>query len=125
MATVQRLNRELARRLREERRRLGLTQESLAEKAGVSANFLAHLERGTRGVSLETLCRLAEAMSIQPASLLSHGPAPRGSGEREQDIRRLAVRLKGLGRMEKQLVLHIAEVVGSWKLAQRGGRRGR
>ena len=46
-----------------QRHTLHLTQEKLAERAGLSVNFLSKLERGTsRTVSAETLQRLANAL---------------------------------------------------------------
>ena len=54
------------------RKKVGLTQEMLAEKVGISLNFLAQVEGigTTRGVSLETLFKLAEALDIPPSKLL-------------------------------------------------------
>ena len=50
----------------------GYTQEELAEKIGMSWNFLAQVEGvGTmRGVSLETLFKIADALDIQPGKLI-------------------------------------------------------
>lgn len=46
-------------RLRRER---GATQEYLAEAADISAVFVSQLENGKRVPSLETLCRIANAL---------------------------------------------------------------
>ena len=48
-------------RLRQDRH---LTQEQLAELAGVTASAISQAESATRGLSLETLTRLAEELSI-------------------------------------------------------------
>ena len=47
------------------RKKRGYTQENLAEKVGISLNFLAQVEgTGTiRGISLETLFKMAVAPS--------------------------------------------------------------
>jgi len=42
----------------------GLTQAQLADRAGVSRNTLARLERGDGGVSLENLLRVLRALGI-------------------------------------------------------------
>ncbi len=54
------------------RKKAGFTQEILAEKIGKSVNFLSQIEgTGTvRGVSLETLFKIADILSIPPAKLL-------------------------------------------------------
>lgn len=58
-------------RVRAARRRLGMTQEELAEKAGISPSFLGHIERGTRIASLETLVLLCNALHVTPQALLT------------------------------------------------------
>lgn len=54
------------------RKKAGYTQEAFAEKINKSVNFLAQVEgTGTiRGVSLETLFKIADVLGIPPAKLL-------------------------------------------------------
>lgn len=54
------------------RKKAGLTQEVFAERIGRSVNFVAQVEGpGTvRGVSLETLFKIAQVLQISPAKLL-------------------------------------------------------
>ena len=54
------------------RKKAGFTQEVLAERIGKSVNFLSQVEgTGTvRGVSLETLFKIADILGIPPAKLL-------------------------------------------------------
>lgn len=59
----------LARRIRERRTERGLTQEALAERAGISANYLAKLELGWKTPSVDTLVRLARALGVQVCDL--------------------------------------------------------
>lgn len=49
-----------------------MTQEMLAEKAGISLNFLAQIEApGTRcGLSMDTLFAIADALKVAPSRLL-------------------------------------------------------
>lgn len=58
-------------RVRTLRRQMGITQEVLAEKVGISASFLGHIERGTRVASLETLVALCNTLNTTPEYLLS------------------------------------------------------
>ena len=54
------------------RRQKGLTQEQLAEKAGLSLGFLGQIEAPNLavGLSLATLFSIAEALQIPPSKLL-------------------------------------------------------
>jgi transcriptional regulator with XRE-family HTH domain len=66
----------LAGRVRHERARAGLTLEALAEKAGVSDSFIAHIETGRKKPSLVTVHRLAVALSLPLSDLLSEDLPP-------------------------------------------------
>lgn len=61
-------------RVRELRRRAGLTQESLAERAHLHRNYVGGVERGERNISLINIVELARALSVRPAQLLKHLP---------------------------------------------------
>lgn len=52
------LYKEIGMNIRNHRIAKKLTQEELAEKAGISLSFLGHIERGTRKLSVDTLHRL-------------------------------------------------------------------
>ena len=56
------------------RKRKGYTQEQLAEKIGMSWSFLSQLEANngavTKGMSLNTLFSIAEALDIPASELL-------------------------------------------------------
>lgn len=51
------------------REELGLTQEDLAEKAGIHRTYLSDIERGTRNLSLINIEKLAAALSMSMAKL--------------------------------------------------------
>jgi transcriptional regulator with XRE-family HTH domain len=50
---------------------LGLTQEELAERAGIHRTYLSDVERGTRNLSLVNIERLASALSISMSELFT------------------------------------------------------
>lgn len=58
--------------IRETRKAKGMTQEQLAQAAGISQNYLSQLESGTRtSTSLDTLKALAAALGITTDALLA------------------------------------------------------
>ena len=61
---------DLGKRVKQQRKLAQMTQEKLAEKAGISFAFVGHIERGTRKASLETLVKLANALKVSPDTLL-------------------------------------------------------
>ena len=66
---------ELGRRLVELRGRHGLSQAQLAERAGVSRNFLGAVERGSQNLDAWRLRRHAEALPIPCGVLIGEIPA--------------------------------------------------
>lgn len=52
------------------RRAKGLTQEQLANAAGVSRPQIANIESGRSDMPTETLLRFAKALGVRPAELL-------------------------------------------------------
>ncbi len=48
----------LAERLREERRRCGMTQEQLAEKIGTKKSYISRIENGKADIQLTTLFKI-------------------------------------------------------------------
>lgn len=56
------------RRLRHERR---MTQEELAERAGISSRYVGAVERADVSASVTVLGQIAEALMIEPSELLS------------------------------------------------------
>ncbi len=52
------------------RKRLGLTQEEVAERSGVHATEVSRIEAGKRDPKVSTLERLAAAVELTPGRLL-------------------------------------------------------
>ena len=57
-------------RLKKVRAQRRLSQEELADKAGVSRQYLSRLEIGRHDPSLSTLVKLAKALRVKPGELL-------------------------------------------------------
>ncbi len=61
----------LARRLRAERAKIGISQEELADRAHIHRTFVGSVERAERNVSIDNIERLAIALEIDIAQLLT------------------------------------------------------
>jgi transcriptional regulator with XRE-family HTH domain len=64
------LKKAMAVNLRRERHAKELTQEELADRAGLSARYLGSIERATVSASVSVLGRLAQALRIDPCELI-------------------------------------------------------
>jgi transcriptional regulator with XRE-family HTH domain len=56
--------------LRELRQARELTQETLADRAGLSANYVGDAERGERNISVRALWQLADGLGVPAWELL-------------------------------------------------------
>ena len=74
----------LARNLKENRRRLGITQPELAERAGMSTQYLAMIEIARKFPTADMLERLAAALGINPHELFSVDVSPERAMEKLQ-----------------------------------------
>lgn len=57
------------RAVRKRRRELDLSQEELAERAGLHRNYVSDIERGDRNPSLENIQKLAKALDMRVSAL--------------------------------------------------------
>lgn len=63
------LRKRLAANLRTLRGAQGLSQESLADAAGIHRTFVSQVERELKNVSLDSIRKLANALGVDPAEL--------------------------------------------------------
>jgi len=64
-------------RVRQERALLGISQEELADRAGVHRTYIGSVERGERNVGVLTVIRLARALGVAPGALFSPPSKPK------------------------------------------------
>ena len=59
------------------RGQLGISQEELAQRAGLHRTYISDIERGARNPTLKTLSRLAVALEISASKLIRMAEASR------------------------------------------------
>ena len=64
------LRRILAQNLRRVRQERGLSQEELADLAGINRNYVGMIERGENAATVDVLEALARALVVEAADLL-------------------------------------------------------
>ncbi|QEY64963.1 helix-turn-helix transcriptional regulator [Metapseudomonas lalkuanensis] len=62
--------------VRRRRIELGFSQEELAERAGVHRTYVGMLERSEKNATLQSIERLAIALEVEPAVLLTTPGSP-------------------------------------------------
>lgn len=58
-------------RLRQERTDRGLSQEELADRAGIHRTYVGSVERGERNISIDSMERLARGLGLDICELLA------------------------------------------------------
>ncbi len=52
------------------RKQIGWSQEKLALESNIARSYLGGVERGQRNIALVNICRIAEALSVNPSELM-------------------------------------------------------
>jgi transcriptional regulator with XRE-family HTH domain len=68
----------MAMNLRRKRHDQHMTQEELAERAGLSTRYVGAIERGDVSASVTVLGKIAEALGVEPGDLLLRRPGRKG-----------------------------------------------
>ena len=70
MAYIARHRRVLGDSIRKNRKKTGLSQEKLAEKANLHPVYVSAVERGAKTISVDNLVRIAKALKVRPRKFL-------------------------------------------------------
>lgn len=97
----------LGKNLRDRRTRKGLTQQEVAERAGITPAFLSYLEAGNRKGSLDTYHRVAEALGVGLRDLFGGQPSA------ESNAPMASVGLEGLRLAERKAVYRLVRALRS------------
>jgi transcriptional regulator with XRE-family HTH domain len=104
---------ELGQRLRTLREERGLTQQVLAQAAGIATDMVSRLENGHySSPGLRTLVRIADGLGLGVAAILPDLPTPQGGPTAETNLRaRLQAVLQRASQDDLELLAEIAAVV--------------
>lgn len=97
----------LGRRIRTLRVESGLSQEQLAEQAGLSSKYLGEVERGIGNISVEKLSRIAVTLAISTKDLLD----TEHEKKTEDLIKEIICLLPALNRKELQGVYRLTLIL--------------
>lgn len=67
---------DVGKRIRTQRELLNLTREKLSEQTGISIQFIADIERGRKGFTVETMKKLSDALFISADKIISDKDIP-------------------------------------------------
>lgn len=98
----------LGNRVREERLRAGLTLDRLAELAGISGAFVAHIEAGRKNATLETIGKLSKALGLSVSDLLL-SPSDSKNKKDMAYLNRFGRLVKGKSPKQKEVVLRLVK----------------
>ena len=94
-------------RIREERLRLKLTQEVLAEDVELTTAYIGQVERGERNLTLENLIKVANRLGVTVDYLLSDSI----NADRDTTIIQLSQLLNGKSQNEKELAVSLIKTL--------------
>lgn len=96
----------LGERIRDQRIKLCLSQEALAEKAGISTNTVSRIEGGQMSMTIGIFIKLVQALETDADKLLGIMPEPGG-----RQYQHLFRRISHLRAGEKEIVLRTVETL--------------
>ena len=103
----------IGQRIKEKRKILKRTQESMAETLDVSVGYISQIERGVSKPNLEMLSDVSAFLSCDISELIT-GTAPKQDNYLGADFE---LRLKSLSKFQKKILLEIADVLINNKIS--------
>lgn len=103
------LKRSFGKAIRNNRAKLGISQEELADRAGLHRTYVSDVERGVRNLSLESIEKLADALELSIGALFARAV---GAQELEillveDDPHDITLTLKAMRRARLQNPIHV------------------
>jgi transcriptional regulator with XRE-family HTH domain len=98
----------VGRNIRGARKATGLSQFQLAERSGLSADFIGKVERGTTSPSLESLKAIADALHLPLRDLFAGEP---GASPAQEALMELVQLCRGHAKEDVELLVGMAQLV--------------
>lgn len=98
---------ELGNRIRDRRNEISMSQEKVAEQAGISANTVSRIEGGQSAMSIEIFIKMVQILGVDANELLGI------SGQTKEDgqCRKMFCRIRHLKQSEQMVVLQTMEAL--------------
>ena len=93
---------ELGERIRKRRQEMKLSQESFAEKAGISVNTVSRIEGGQTAMSVEIFRKMIEILETDANILLGK---EEGDTERQESVQEVLYQIQKLEWKEQKFIL--------------------
>lgn len=97
----------LGRRIREERQKLNITQETLAEAVDLTTAFIGQVERGERALTLENLVKVANRLGVSVDYLLADSL----TSQHDATLIQLSKLLTGRTLAEKEMAVDVVKTM--------------
>lgn len=102
-------------RIKNKRNQTGLTQEQLAEKAGMHPTYMGKLERGDKSATLDSLEKVVNALGLSYIDLFKD-IQPIGNEESENHVLHELINKLNMKSLEEQkAVLELFDFMFQWK----------
>ena len=97
-------------RIREKRIMLGLTQEELSERIGRVPKYCADIERGTCGMSIETMLAFCDVLNMTPDYLFFGESSDSCKVKQNVEIEAILSLLDGCSPVKRQYALDLLKL---------------
>ena len=99
---------ELGNRIRDRRNEISMSQEKVAEQAGISANTVSRIEGGQSAMSIEIFIRMVQILGVDANELLGvSSQAKEGEGK----CQKMFFRIRHLKQSQQTVVLQTMEAL--------------
>lgn len=100
--------REIGNRIQFCRKRLGYTQEQLAEKMNVSIQMISNMERGNKAIKIENLIKLSRILDVSADYILT-------GKQNAGDLNLLSLKISKLSEKDRQTISVLVDHFSSQK----------
>lgn len=104
-------------RIKQFREAKGWLQQDLADRLGVSQKWISDLERGATTPQVDTIAKVAHALSVEPYELFL--TASRSSGTSETDKRKILSTLKRCNPKSRESIWRVLETLTEYEARQK------